>query len=63
MICHVYDVMTNIALETVLLKDDRILDIKALWKNDNPTYYKFILRIKRGSSEKSQMAFREVLYG
>jgi hypothetical protein len=48
--------------ETVLANDEAPFLRKQAWRNNNPTYYKFIVKVKRGSPESVSMAWREAIY-
>lgn len=41
--------------ERSLKPEETLFDAKTNWKNDNPTYFKFLLRLKRGAPESAQM--------
>jgi len=43
--------------------DERMLEARDKWPNNNPLYCKFQVKVKRGSAENVQMKFRDIVYG
>lgn len=49
-------------LERKFKGDDLVLAAKDKWPNDNPTYCKFVVKVKRGAPEEVQMKYRDAIY-
>src|SRR4051794_26614049 len=52
----------SLAVARKLKPDEKLLEAKSKWKNQNPTYFKFIVKIERGAPEAQQMRFRDKIY-
>lgn len=59
----IYGWSVSIYIARSLREDEKALDAKDKWPNTNPTYCKFVLKLKRGSPSDAQMKFREAMYG
>jgi len=61
--CYLELVEDIMGKERKLKGDEKVLPSKDKWPNNNPTYCKFVVKVKRGSPEDAQMKYREVMYG
>jgi hypothetical protein len=49
-------------VERSVAPQDKLLVLRDKWPNSNPTYCKFLLKLKRGSPSPAQNMFREAMY-
>ncbi|PRP86694.1 hypothetical protein PROFUN_02843 [Planoprotostelium fungivorum] len=59
---HLEIVESMMGRETPVSSTQLMNGLKSSWPGENPSYFKFVFRIKRGSPTNAQMAFREMLY-
>ncbi|PRP89756.1 hypothetical protein PROFUN_00098 [Planoprotostelium fungivorum] len=48
--------------ERAMEDKEELLAVQDKWPNKNPNYFKFLIKVKRGSNSAAQMKFREVAY-